>query len=41
MYLINKTNIQDKIEISNPDVLHLTGRYAYFVTFSIPLNLIS
>jgi len=27
MYLINKTNIQDKIEISNPDVLHLTGRY--------------
>ena len=27
MYLINKTNIHDKIEISNPDVLHPTGRY--------------
>jgi len=27
MYLINKTNIKNKIEISNPNELHSTGRY--------------
>jgi len=37
MYLINKTNLQDKIEISNPNDLHPTGKITNleFVFYSI------